>query len=268
MIGSPPVVTAGPRVTAESLVTAEGLSLASKHGPVFTDLDFSWPESGVTAVTGPNGSGRSSLLLAVVGRMRGLTGRLRVAGLNAVKDPRRVAQCTSVARISDLVELEGQLRVAECITERALIDAVVPQQAEILFADAERTVGLEIGRTELVDELPALEQAVLAVILATLRPSRLVVLDDADARLDLADQRLLYEALTAIAHTGPAIAIGTTEVAALPDGVGRLALTRPRRPAHTDVTAKRPVADEARVADGDSRDTDPAGTTPATPVKD
>jgi ABC-2 type transport system ATP-binding protein len=214
--------------TTPPLVVADGLSLASKQGgPVFTDLHFCWPESGLAAAVGPNGSGRSSLLLAVVGRMRGLTGRLSVAGVDAVEEHRTVAQRTSIARISDLVELEGQLSVAECITERALIDAVAPQHAETLFAAMERTVGFEVARRDLVDELPALEQAVVAVILATLRPSRLVVLDDADARLDIADQRLLYEALRAIAAAGPAIAISTTEAAALPDDVPRIALTRP-----------------------------------------
>jgi ABC-2 type transport system ATP-binding protein len=209
------------------LVVAEGLSLVSKHGPVFTDLELRWPESGLAAVVGPSGSGRSSLLLAVVGRMRGLTGRLRVTGLDAVKEHRAVAQRTSIARISDLVELEGQLTVAECITERALIDAVAPQHAEKLFSAAEQIVGFEVARRDLIDELSALEQAVVAVILATLRPSRLVVLDDADARLDLADQRRLYEALKAIAATGPAIVVSTTEAAALPDDVPRIALTRP-----------------------------------------
>ena len=54
-----------------------------------------------------------------------------------------------------------------------------------------------------------------------------MVLDDADARLDLADQRVLFEALAAICASGPAIAISTTEVAALPTDVPRLALTRP-----------------------------------------
>ena len=214
-------------VARPPLVVADGLSLASRQGPVFTDLHFSWPESGLVAVVGPNGSGRSSLLLAVVGRMCGLTGRLSVTGLDAIRQPRKVARSTSVARISDLVELEGQLRVAECITERALIDAVTPQHAESRFAATEHRIGLEIPRDELVDELPALEQAVVAVILATLRPSRLVVLDDADARLDLADQRRLYEALNAIAAAGTAIAVSTAEVAALANDVPRLTLTRP-----------------------------------------
>jgi ABC-type sugar transport system ATPase subunit len=91
----------------------------------------------------------------------------------------------------------------------------------------ERTVGFEVARRDLVDDLPALEQAVVAVILATRRPSRLVVLDDADARLDLADPRRLYEALQAVAATGPTVAVSTTEAAGLPDDVARLALTRP-----------------------------------------
>jgi ABC-type transport system involved in cytochrome bd biosynthesis fused ATPase/permease subunit len=79
------------------LVVAEGLSLAAKQGPVFTDLRFNWPKSTLVAVVGPSGSGRSSLLLALVGRLRGVTGRLSVTGLDAIRESRKVAQQTSVA---------------------------------------------------------------------------------------------------------------------------------------------------------------------------
>ncbi len=212
----------------EPLVVADGLSLRTKQGPVFADLHFTWPGLGPVAVTGPAGSGRSSVLLAVGGRMRGLTGRLSVAGIDAIRRPAEVRAITSVARIADLVRLESRLRVAECITERALIDAVAPQRAEVAFGRLESTLGVAFPRQALVDDLPALEQTVLAVVLATLRPARLVLLDDADARIDLADQHRLFEALRTICATlDTAIAFGTTETAALPTDLARLDLTRP-----------------------------------------
>jgi ABC-type multidrug transport system ATPase subunit len=211
----------------ESLVIAEGLGLRTKNGVVFDDLQLDWPAGRLVAVTGPAGSCRSSLLLAVTGRMRGLTGRLRVAGLDAVAESGKVRALTSVARISDLAQLEGRLTVSESIVERALIDAVHPDDAMRTVAELEDRLDLALPRAQLVDDLPALEQTAFAAILATVRPSRLVVLDDADARIDLTDQRRLYEVLRLLAEGGPTVAVSVTETAALPADVPRVELSRP-----------------------------------------
>ena len=212
---------------AGSLVLGDGLSLRTKRGIVFDDVHLDWPASRLVAVTGPAGSGRSSLLLAATGRMRGLTGRLRVAGLDAIAESGKVRALSSVARIADLAQLEGRLTVAESIVERALIDAVRPDDAMRTVAELEDRLDLDLPRDELVEDLPAMEQTAFAAILATARPSRLVVLDDADARIDLADQRRLYELLRLLADSGPTVAVGVTETAALPADVPRVALSRP-----------------------------------------
>ena len=210
-----------------SLVVADGLGLRTEHGVVFDDVQLDWPTGSLVAVTGPAGSGRSSLLLAVTGRMRGLTGRLKVAGLDGVAESGRVRAITSVARISDLAQLEGRLTVSESIVERALIDAVHPDDAAGIVAGLEERLGVELPRDRLIDHLPALEQTVFAAMLATVRPSRLVVLDDADARIDLTDQRRLYEILRLLAEDGPTVAASVTETAALPADVRRVELSRP-----------------------------------------
>lgn len=56
--------------TALPLVRAEGLALTVGGSSVWHDLDFDLA-NGLSAVAGPSGSGRSSLLLALTGRMSG-----------------------------------------------------------------------------------------------------------------------------------------------------------------------------------------------------
>ena len=57
------------------------------HDPAFTDLDIVIPAGRFAAVVGPAGAGKSTLLLALTGRMRPVTGDLRVGGVDARRHP-------------------------------------------------------------------------------------------------------------------------------------------------------------------------------------
>ncbi|MET1007579.1 MAG: ATP-binding cassette domain-containing protein [Propionibacteriaceae bacterium] len=212
--------------TAEPVdyITATGLGLATRHGPVFSDLSFSFPKAALAVLHGPSGSGRSALLLAIGGRMRGLTGSLRVAGFDGANQTKQIRQATSIARISGLVDLEPQLTVRDTIVERALIDNVKDARAAAVFAHAETILDRTFDRTLLVDDLTALDRTLLAVALATLRPAHVLLLDDADAQLDLADQRELMAALRRVTDTGITVVASTLEHEAVPPGAVTFAL--------------------------------------------
>jgi ABC-2 type transport system ATP-binding protein len=197
-----------------ALVDVQHLGLATRTGPVFADVTFSIERGALTAVVGRSGSGRSALLLAVTGRMRGLTGAVRLHSRRT--RPRDLWRVTSVARLATLVQPEGQLSVGESVGERALIDGVPSVDAERAMAVAEEALEVRFDRTRLVDDLDAYDRTLLCVALATIRPAELVVLDDADRGLDLDDQRRLLAALTRLAVTGPAVLVSTTERAAVP----------------------------------------------------
>ncbi|TVT23945.1 ABC transporter ATP-binding protein, partial [Amycolatopsis rhizosphaerae] len=51
-------------------VTARGLGVRGPRGPVFENVDLEVPAGGFLVVHGPGGSGRTSLLLALSGRLR------------------------------------------------------------------------------------------------------------------------------------------------------------------------------------------------------
>ena len=186
----------------DAYVEATGLSLETRTGPVFTDVTFALPRGGLSLVAGRSGTGRSALLLALAGRMRGLTGTLRVAGFDSASQSKQIRTNVAVARIARLVDLEGQLTVGDCITERALTDAVKPDRATGVFTHAERILDHAFDRGLLVDELPALDRTLLSVALATLRPAHVIVLDDADRGLTSDELVTLLDALARLAETG------------------------------------------------------------------
>ena len=209
----------------DDYLVADGLSLSSSDGPVFSDVTFSFPRGRLAVIDGPAGSGRSALLLAIGGRMRGLRGRLRVAGLDVAGQARQVRQAVSVARVAGLVDLEGRLTVTDSLTERSLIDAVPTRRGADAFGETERTLGRTFPRDALVDDLPALDRTLLAVALATVRPSPVLLLDDADASLDLSDQRDLMAALLRLAGTGSTVVASTVETASRPPAAAAYSLS-------------------------------------------
>lgn len=199
-----------------ALIVVDGLGLATRAGTVFAEQTFAVPRGALSVAVGPSGSGRSSLLLAVCGRMRGLTGSVRLGRHAGATRPRDLRAVTAIARLATLVEPEGQLTVGESMVERALIDGVQAAHADAAFAEAEEVTGVRFERDVLVDQLPAFERTLLCVVLAMVKPSELIVLDDADRSLDLVEQRALMAALTQLCRTSRTILTSTTEPAAVP----------------------------------------------------
>ena len=205
-----------------ALIDVQHLGLASRTGPVFADVTFGIERNSLTVVVGRSGSGRSALLLAACGRMRGLTGTIRLDS-RPVR-PRALRAVTSVARLASLVQPEAQLSVGESIVERTLLDGVQSADADRAMAIAEDVLEVTFDRSRLVDQLDAYDRALLCVALATIRPTELVVLDDADRGLDVDDQRRLLAALGRLAGTGPALLASTTQPAAAPASAAVLRL--------------------------------------------
>lgn len=203
-------------VVVPALLSVDRMSFRARGGPVFTDLSLTLPAAGLGVVCGPSGSGRTSVLLAVTGRMQGVQGSGRLARLDLVSDTRAVRQRTALARISDLVDLEPQLTVAESLVERSLTEGVAAVAAERALTGAETRLGCLFPRTSLVAELTQLDRGRLALALACVRRSDLIVFDDVDHDLDPGDQRRLFAALTAVTEAGTAVLASTTSTETIP----------------------------------------------------
>ncbi len=185
---------------------------------MFGGLDLDLPAGALTVISGPRGSGRSLLLLAMTGRATGITGHLQVAGLDAVARPRRLLRITGVARISTIVDLERRHTIAAAISERAAAEGISRGAARRRYATLAELLELSAPATTVVDELDGYQLTALAVVLAALRDSELVVLDDADRGLDVADQRRLWASLERLIRaTGVTVVAATNETHTIPD---------------------------------------------------
>lgn len=207
---------AQPTPVEEPLATARGLSLQGPKGPVFGPLDLDLPRGAAIALAGKAGSGKSALLLALTGRMRGVTGELSVDGHDAIRHSRQVRKITSVARIDDLVEPEDSLSLEDCITERTLADAAPARARLANYLHVALLLGLDEPRSTAYGQLSPSDQVRAAVALASIRPAPMIVLDDIDRETTLAEQEILWNGLVKLAAEGVTVIASTSERAAVP----------------------------------------------------
>ncbi|MFC4905700.1 ATP-binding cassette domain-containing protein [Actinomadura gamaensis] len=190
----------------EAVLAAEGLGARTRRGPIFTGVTVKAGPGEVVAVSGPGGSGRTSLLLTLAGRMRPAEGALAVAGTS---DLARIRTRVAVARLTGAAEPEPELSVARHVRERCL--TLRDPGAARDFDDVREIVGLTAADGEVVRDLPDAESTRLALALALLEEPAVIVLDDLDLGADAEEQVTLWSAARRAAGAGPAVVATVTE---------------------------------------------------------
>lgn len=221
-------------IPATPALIATGLSLMGDSDWVFRDVDLTVPAGALAAVVGPAGSGRSSLLLALAGRIQPTAGSLTVLGHDRAVDAGAVRELTSVARAAGVIGPEPALTVQESIEERCLIDDVASAEGHLRFRRACAALQFAPEPSAPVESVVGERGTLLAVALAYVRTSAVIVLDDLDRDVPPAGRGQLAQALGRLAGTGPAIVVTATDRSAVPGAHPIVELRPPAgRPAWT-----------------------------------
>lgn len=188
------------------VLVAEGLSLGTKRGWVFHEVDLVVPSGSLTAVTGKAGSGRTMLLLALAGRAKPSGGQLYTWDEQGDAEYRRaeLRKRVAVARITGAAELEPDLRVVDHRNEAKLL-----ARESLDYDWAREVLGLEVDGADYVGELAADDATLLAVALAAAGKPPVVVVDDVDAGVTLAQQERIWAALAELTAYGVAVIAST-----------------------------------------------------------
>lgn len=193
------------------VLVATGLGLLGKSGWVFQNIDLTLRPTSVAAIVGPSGTGRSSLLLALAGRLRPTAGSLSVAGHSYRDKPSSVRQLTAIARVGSVAHPEPALTVRENIAERCLLEDVGLPEGRTRFAAACDALQLQLNPSSQVGSLFGDQATLFAVAAACVRVSAVIMLDDVDRGVSGATQQLILDALIRLAMTGPTIIVTTTD---------------------------------------------------------
>jgi ABC-type multidrug transport system ATPase subunit len=198
-------------------IVARSITARGPLGPAFQAVDLEAEPGSLVAVTGPGGSGRSCLLLALAGRLRLVAGQLTVGGQHLPKRSSAVRRLVAVARVRPAIDLEQHLRVQELMAERSLVAPRSASPASI--AAALSLLGIDPPRDALLRDLHPAEQTLLACALAVATAPGAIVIDDVDQGLEPGDVPWVWRALRAVAGTGTGCTVVASAGAPPPDPV-------------------------------------------------
>ena len=196
-----------PSVDAASnaAVTARSVTVTRGTVQALRATTFALAPGRCLAVTGPNGSGKTTLLALVSGHADPTTGEVEVLGVPAVRARRRHARDLSV--LTGGFAYYPDLTVAEHLQ---LIAASWPtQDLRTSVEDALTAAGLLVVRDQLPEELSSGESQMFALACATMRPARVLVLDEPEQRLDATRRAQCIAVLSRVKHDGCAIVMAT-----------------------------------------------------------
>lgn len=205
-------------------VTAEGFGLRGPRGWAFRGIDLTAEPGALIAVEGPSGSGRTSLLLALTGRMKATEGTATVGEARLPKQLSAVRRFSAPANVAGVTDLEPALTVGEHLRERELLQHRFGDSVRALLRPrAERTAearlridtaltaaGLDLeslpkGARTAVRDLERLEVLRLSVALALIGRPRLLAVDDLDLKLSDTERTEAWELLRSLAESGTTV---------------------------------------------------------------
>ncbi|MCM2576443.1 ATP-binding cassette domain-containing protein [Streptomyces meridianus] len=249
------------------------LGLKGPRGWAFRDIDAAAEPGTLIAVEGPSGSGRTSLLLVLTGRMRpstghAATGRLPLTGGRRSGQERRMAavrRISALAHVPGVCELDPALTVAEHLREHALLQRRFAGSLRALLrprreraAEARRRIDAALDAAGLdpaalpkqertaVRDLERLESLRLSIALALIDAPRLLAVDDTDLKLSDTEREQAWDLLRTVAASGTTVLAVCSQ--APPDALV-IRTARDRRP---------DSADGPRSGSGTGKDNGPA----------
>jgi len=201
---------AAPPAPIAPAVRATGLQLDGKRGRIYGPVDLDIAPGTVNLITGSSGSGKTSLLLTLVGRMRPNRGSdLVVLGRQLPAGAAGVQRRSTAVGVHGLDDLDEEVTVAAAVREREAW--LAPWYSIIRTPDDDRVAELcsgVFGRNgvprakQLVHQLDETSNLQLRLALAMLSDPQLVVVDDIDSLHDTDARTLVWESLRTLATSG------------------------------------------------------------------
>ena len=195
-------------------LAVKGLRHLYAERPVIEDLTFTLRAGRAIALVGPNGAGKTTVLKCIVGSAEPAAGEILLDGQPI--DERAEMVRRHVASLLDDLDFFPDLTVAEHL------DLLARAHGNATPEDLVDTVLHDVGMLGAAEQLPGSlssgQRRRLALATALVRPRKLLVLDEPEARLDSAGVTWLAEMLIAEKKTGTSILFASHD-AALVDAV-------------------------------------------------
>ncbi|KAH7927022.1 P-loop containing nucleoside triphosphate hydrolase protein [Leucogyrophana mollusca] len=173
-----------------------GLSLSEDHKFELRDISVRFPEGELTVITGPTASGKSALLVALLGEMTIISGKLVMSKNTTKVGDHGLTQSISYAAQSPWLQhqsIKDNIVFGHTYNEErynAVVECCALRPDLRMFEDGDQT---EIGARGV--SLSGGQKARVALARAVYAPAKYVLLDDPLSAVDSHTARFLYEKL-------------------------------------------------------------------------
>ena len=223
-------------MSATPVVRVDDLVLSYGGEPVCAPVSFTLNAGRALALVGANGSGKSTVLRAVLGLLQPVSGSLKVLGREV--DEREESFRAQVSSVLDDDAYFPALTVAEHLILTARGHGVA--DAGDVVADLLEDFGLSDHANVLPVALSSGQRRRLLLAAGFVRPRQLLVLDEPEQRLDQRMRAALAERLRAETAAGGAVLLATHDPELLESVATRAVLVA------DDRSVRLSVADAAR----------------------
>lgn len=198
----------------ESAISTRGLSFRyDKAGQqVLDDIDLDIPSQQVTALLGPNGTGKTTLLHLMLGLIKPDQGQITIKGREHRAYSRR-----EMAQLMGLVPQFEDIPFNFTVLEYILLGRSpylrpfqTPGEKDLRIAEASlETLGISALRDKPVTEMSGGERRLVHLARALVQRTNILLLDEPTAHLDLENQRRILTLLVELASQGITVLLTT-----------------------------------------------------------
>lgn len=232
----------------DAVIELDGVDIGYDGRAVIEGLDLTVHRGDVIGLLGPNGSGKSTLVRGVLGLAPVRHGEVRLFGVPAdhFHERRRIGyvpqrQTVAGGIPSTVREVVASGRLGPFRTLFTTVPTRARRAADrAAVADAIHAVGLDDHRDRPIADLSGGQQRRALIARALASDPEVLILDEPTAGVDRDNQRLLADALAALAHNGTTIVLITHELGPVEGLVTRAVALRDGRIVHDGAPALAP----------------------------
>lgn len=207
-------------------------NLSVSYGPVhaLTDVDIELGVGHVTALIGMNGSGKSSLFNAIMGRVKPTSGEIEVFGQSSL-DARKAGLVAYLPQ-QESIDWDFPISVRQVVMTGRYGQLGPTRRPRIVDRDAVGyaldRVGLEQLADRQIGELSGGQRKRVFLARSIAQEARLLLLDEPFAGVDKASEASIIALLHELRGTGCGILISTHDLAGVPELSDEVVLLRNR----------------------------------------